>query len=105
MIKIEAYEASDGAQFFTEAECLAHEKTYRFRDWYKERELESSHWRNVELWIVENADYIRGFLPAIEEKPELDIKVLRSESRWSNLENDTIVTIATVQKWLAGELK
>ena len=108
MKQIPAWQAKDGAKFFNEAECIKHEKLREFENWHPENRIRS-HGRDepqtqhLHNWLLKNAEDIRGFLPPVEAKPELDIEVLK---KWE-LHNSPVraVAISAVEKWLAGELK
>ena len=114
MKKIAAFEATDGTKFFTEHECLNHEKLREFENWHTEHRIRS-HGRDepqtqhLHNWILKNAEDIRGFLPPVVQPavpPELDIEVLRGYTVALHYGCDpSVVHICDVQKWLAGELK
>jgi hypothetical protein len=107
MKEIKAFEAGDGTHFFTEAECLVHENKSEFFKWYCKHQLINDE-NTVDLlnWLINNAEDIRGFLPPVEAKPELDIEVLRTHMEPIRMGGFSVyVHIQDVKKWLAGELK
>jgi hypothetical protein len=104
MKEIKAFEATDGEKFFTEAECLVHEKLQEFEAWYSENTTNFLTMAEVLHWLAVNAEDIRGFLPPVETKPELDIEVLRDRSYFPH-NGKEVVTFVDLEKWLAGDLK
>ena len=104
MRKIEAFEASDGTKFFTEAECKQHEANKLFSAWYYlGHQIDSEDSDEVFYWLKGNAEAIRGFLPPVAAKPELDITILEAAAFNHGRESD--VRLKDVKRWLAGELK
>jgi hypothetical protein len=104
MKQIPAWQAKDGKKFFTEAECVKHEASKLFAAWYYlGHQIDEGDSAEVYRWLTGNAEAIRGFLPPVEAKPELDIEVLM---KWE-LHNLPVraVAIDAVEQWLAGELK
>ena len=74
MKKIEAFEATDGTPFFTEAECIDYEEKSSVDNWDKLAGYIRAAYPNIHHWRQAVADDIRGFLPPVAAKPELDMK-------------------------------
>jgi hypothetical protein len=107
MKEIKAFEATDGTTFFNEDECREYERDTTFRDWYKRNTFSGTSqpsWVDVLAWLKNNAEDIRGFLPPVEEKPELAIEVLMQYERVDS-DGYVGVSVRNVNRWLAGELK
>lgn len=103
---ITAFEAEDGMQFSTEDECVKHETKDKFGYWYAghARGTRFSDTTEIYRWLQNNAEAIRGFLPPVSAKHELDISVLREYASIDDWGAST-VPMEYVKKWLAGELK
>ena len=105
MKQIPAWQSEDGKQFFTEAECKQHEANKLFSAWYYlGHSLEREDSDEVFYWLTDNAEDIRGFLPPVAAKPELNIDDLIEEGKYYH-DGGMKVRITDVEKWLAGELE
>jgi hypothetical protein len=108
MKEIKAFEATDGTPFFTEHECVKHEKLRAFQNWHAAHQIRSHskaepQTQHLHNWLLKNAEDIRGFLPPVETAtPELDI----ADLEWYRLAGGSrMVKLSHVEKWLAGDLK
>jgi hypothetical protein len=110
MKQIPAWQATDGNKFFDKSDCDKHEQEKKhedFRVWFNSKgETVNKSPSSILHWLINNAEAIRGFLPPVEAKPELDIEVLRGcMEPISRGGLSVYVHIGNVKKWLAGELK
>ena len=106
---ITAFEAEDGQKFFEKANCEQHEKAAYFRTWFGEHPIGTRFnaqpaTKQLRHWLTTNAEAIRGFLPPVAAKPELNIDHLETYRWIPKGELKPVVSLEMVEQWLAGEL-